>query len=939
MDYAGTHSRLTSGLSIFSRLGFALLSAMVACRHTPTPPAPKDDALDVTFAGCAAVVLDRRDGGVVCELGESRVVRLVGAASSVVIEVRHTAPSGSPNVRRVLSRFEASAPAPTHHVDVPLEVDELVVRSDSGGRPARFTLRIATARKVSWIDEAKAARAKGDRARARALADAHVDAPDEAERAAARDLLARVTLADGRADEAFPLFRAAIAAHRAAGRLSDEVDDSFALAFALHQRSHRYEEARAALDGVTSALRSYPEGAARALYYRGILASETGDARNALHLLRDAESRATRLGMSRLARNARAARALEMQVVGRSAESVTILEVLERDPEVKGCERFEIANDLGWGYLLANEASPDRPRGDPRPMLRAALADPSCSDAYLRSFALGNLATFEASTGNVKGAEERLAEAQAAVKEPRGTERLAWLDLEARILLARREGAKALARFDEERVLARAGLLLEIEWRALVGRADALVALGRRPDAVAAFLAAEEVLDRATLLVPLGEGRGSFVAERSKSARGAIELLVSLGQSEVAANVARRSRTRVLASVERTSRIEELSSADRARWEAAVRAYRAAREAIDADAASDWKLPSDALARANDARKQREQELHAALESAMAVLTRATRDGDAGASVATTPRTTERIAPGDLELVIHPGARDWVVFAADATQTTVHRVPDPKAPPAQLAPALFGPIKGRILAARRVRVRAYGTWLSVDVHALDLDGVPLLAKVAVDYPLGVRSASSTVTFDRRALVVGDPDNTLVASRAEAQLVAKAAGARMPSTLLIGSEATSRAVASALPRAGLFHYAGHAVLDATTLSSRLMLDGGGSLTVGDLFSLTPAPRKAVLLGCDAAREALGLDGLGLAHALVAAGTEEVLAPVSPVSDTLAKAVAEALYTGAAAEATLDLEASGSLAVAARLALVRVMELEPSSDWKAFRVLAR
>ena len=324
----------------------------------------------------------------------------------------------------------------------------------------------------------------------------------------------------------------------------------------------------------------------------------------------------------------------------------------------------------------------------------------------------------------------------------------------------------------------------------------------------------------------------------------------------------------------------------------------------------------------------------------MAVLTRATRDGDAGASSpATTAWATARIAPGDLELVIHPGAKDWVVFAADATQTTAHRVPDPKAPPAQLGPALFGPIKARILAARRVRVRAYGTWLSVDVHALDLDGAPLLAKVAVDYPLGVRSASSAVAFDRRALVVGDPDNTLVASRAEAKLVARVTGARMPSTLLIGSEATSRAVASALPRAGLFHYAGHAVLDATTLSSRLMLDGGGSLTVGDLFSLTPAPRKAVLLGCDAAREALGLDGLGLAHALVAAGTEEVLAPVSPVSDTLAKAVAEALYTGAAAEATLDLEASGSLAVAARLALMRVMELDPKSDWKAFRVLAR
>jgi hypothetical protein len=291
-----------------------------------------------------------------------------------------------------------------------------------------------------------------------------------------------------------------------------------------------------------------------------------------------------------------------MQVLGRSNESLAVLKALERDPEVTGCERVEIANDLGWASLLSNEASPDRPPQDPRPMLRAALDDASCSDAYLRSFALGNLARFELSRDNDTEAAKHLADARLAVKEPRGTERLAWLDLEARILLARHEPAKALARFDEERALARAGLLLDPEWSALVGRAEALQALGQRADAVTALLAAEEVLDRAILLVPLGEGRGTFVAERSRSARAAIELLLLLGRDEDAARVARRSRTRVLASVERSSRIELLAAGERARWEAALRSYRSAREAIDAEAANDWKLPADALARTTAAR-------------------------------------------------------------------------------------------------------------------------------------------------------------------------------------------------------------------------------------------------------------------------------------------------------------------------------------------------
>jgi tetratricopeptide (TPR) repeat protein len=932
VDYAGTNVGLTSARSIFAGAGFALvfagLAAIAACRRSPPSPLPSTDRpLEVTFAGCAGVVV--HDERVVCELGDSRALRVVVAQAATIHAIQGEAATPLP------ARVESAEHASIHHVDVPPGTERLVIRADVAGKPASHLLRIATARKIAWVDEAKALRAKGDRAGARALADAHVDAPDEVERTAATDLRARITLADGHADEAFPLFRTAIAAHRAANRISELIDDSFALAFALHQRSHRYEEARAALDAVGGQLHIYPEGGARAPYYRGILASETGDPRHALRLLREAETGATRLGMTRLARNARAARALELQVLGRFAESVSILEALEKDPEVKGCERVEVANDLGWGCLLANDASSDRARApqDPRPMLRAALDDTTCSDAYLRSFALGNLARFALTQGNETEAAKHLADAQLAVKEPRGTERLAWLDLEARILLARHEPAKALARFDEARALARAAFLLDPEWSALIGRAEALQQLGRRPDAVVALLAAEEVLDRAILLVPLGEGRGTFVAERSRSARAAIELLLVLGRTDEAARLARRSRTRVLASVERASRIELLDPGDRARWEAALGTYRAAREAIDGEAANDWKLPADALARTTEARKEREQTLHASFEAAMAVLTRATRaNGE--------PARDEPVAAGDLELVIHPGNKDWIVLASDAAKTSAHRVPDPRGTPAALASALFGPIATRLAVARRVRVRAYGPWLAVDVHALPFDGAPLLAKVAVDYPLGLRAASKAAAFERRALVVGDPDDTLVAARAEAMLVGKALDGRMPSALLIGPAATSRAVGAALARAGLFHYAGHAVQGSTEdWASHLRLVDGGRLTVADFLALAPAPRKAVLLGCDAARAFGEAEGVGLAQALIAAGTEEVLAPVKEVPDTLAKKLADALYAGAAADATLDLDANGSLAAAARLAILQVRAVDPDADWKVFRVLAR
>ena len=938
MDYAGTSQRLTSGRTISSgarALGWlvALVAlAGTACQRASPPPAPDaagDVPLDVSFAGCASVVALR---GVVCEVAPPRKLRIVvpERARDVVLRAGDASDAGAP----LLSRVERRDPATViHHVDVPDGVERIVVRAFVGDRPASFVLHLATARPIPWADEAKALRAKGNVAGARAIAEAHAGAGDDGERAAAADLLARLTLAEGHAEQAFPLFRAAIAAHRAAGRISDAADDSFALAFALHQRSHRYDEARAALDAVATDLDAYPEGRARAPYYRGILASETGDRRTALTLLRESEVRARALGMARLERNARAALALDMQVLGRIRESMDVLKALERDPEVVGCERVEVANDLGWGALLANEAAANEHEDAQGPLERAASAT-DCSDAYLRSFALGNLARLAMAKADVARAQTYLAEARAAVKDPRGTERLSWLDLEARVLLAQHVPERALARFDEERSLAKAGVLLEPEWSALVGRAEALDALGRRADAVTALAAAEDVLDRAMLLVPLGEGRGAFVADRSRSARLAIDLLVALGRSEDAARVARRSRTRVLASVERALRIELLSGGDRAKWEIAVRAYRGAREAIDAEAAGDWKLPADALARATEARQERERALRASLESAMAVLTHGSPDQAAGAG-------EEPALAGDLEIVVHPGKTGWIAFATDATRTTSHVVPAPASSPAELGAALFDPIASRVLAARRVRVRAFGGWRNVDVHALPFKGAPLLEQVAVDYPLGLRASAGagSATFERRAVIVGDPSGNLARAKAEAMLVSKALEPRLPLRLFLGTEAVSAAVAAQLPHAGLFHYAGHGRFESAGLASTLELAEGGRLSAGDFLALAPAPRKVVLSGCDAARTNGESDDLGLAQALVAAGAEEVLAPVHAISDVLAERLAAALYAGAAGDAACDLAGSGSLATAARIALLEVRKADPSSGWEVFRVLAR
>lgn len=781
-----------------------------------------------------------------------------------------------------------------------------------------FVLEVRPAKVYPWLDEAKAARAKGDPGRARELVAPHLGEEDGLAAALAESFVARLDLAKGRADEAIPHFRSAVARHRIAGRVSDAVDDSFALAFALHQRSRQYDEARAALDAIARDLEVYPEGRAREPYYRGILAGEIGDHRGALALLREATKRSTELGMTKVGRNARSSTALEMQELGRAKEAQAILVELEKEvaaaPDATPCERAELANNIGWGAILTGE--------DARPALERAIAISGCTDAYVRGFALGNLARVALRAGDADLAAKRLEEAKAAVTEPRGIERIENRILEGMIALARKQTQAALTVFDEALSSARAAYLKIQEWHALTSRADALVALGKKDDAAKSLIDAEKVLDESTLLVPLGEGRGSFVADRSRSARAAVELLVALGRAAEAAIVARRSRARVLAGVERALRIASLPPDERGAWEAAVRAFRTERTALDAAAANDWKLPADEVTRVIEERKGRERSIREALEKAMSVLSRSAR-------VEELPYVPP-LAVGDLELIVHPTTNGWVAIARDqALRAVAYSLPAPTGDAVELGKALLDPASAQIEHARRVRVFAYGAWRAVDVHALPYKNEPLVARVPVDYPVGLGAGKGWMRSER-VLVVGDPNGDLPRARDEARAVADSFSKERV-TLFVRDEATAPKIAEAIKTAGTFHYAGHGIYSGVEgWESALPLASGGRFGVADVLTLAPAPARVVLSGCDSAKSEGDAEGLGLAQAFVAAGSTEVLAPVRPVPDELAAKLASRIHRQGD---------EARLASALRDAVAAFRKEDPKADWAAFRVLAR
>ncbi len=821
---------------------------------------------------------------------------------------------------------------------VPKDTRELHATPASGG-PSRV-LALAPSSAPPWLAQAKAARAKGDVDGALEIARAHEKASEPVERALALGLLARIELGKGRPDASFPLFRESAELHRAAGRISDAADDSFALAFALNQRSHRYAEAREVLDGVHRWGTGYPEARARESYYRGTLALETGNARRAFLELQAARAEAARHGLGLLERNATNAYALQLELVGRVDEALEMLRALSAKvagaPDASPCEKVEIAINLGYGELLANEQQRDEAgakRHDPVNALTQALSAGTCKDEYLRRAALANLALAALQRNEPAVASERLREAKESAGAVRAVEVLFWNDLEGRIALVQKAAQRALAAFEEEARLASAMLAFEAEWRAAVGKAEALEMLGRNDAAIESYRFAEDRLTTVSFLVPFGEGRGSFVGDRSRSARLAVDLLVRLGRPKEALAIARSSRARIVQSLARSARVEGFDENARRRWEDALGAFRTARAALDAEAKDDWKLPRAEAARAQKGRERREQALRAALDEAYAIAAK-TRD-----------RSEPNLPPlpdAAVTLAFHPVRRGWAGFIATKGDVTSFALPSiPAEDDAAQTSSLIAPLRPHLAEARVVRVLSYGALREVDFHALSFDGEPLVAKVPVAYPLDLPAIDVPRTESAKptALVISDPTLDLESARKENERVTAAlrASNRWDLVVLEGKQASSVAVLPALARARLLHYAGHGLFGGRDgWQSVLPLAQGSHLAIGDVLASSAVPARVVLSGCETARSDPNSpsEALGLAQSFVVAGADFAIAPVRPVDDTLAARMSEALYGGLLESGEVDAPA------ALRAAQLAVMKgSEPTADWRAFRIVVR
>lgn len=889
---------------------FFVLGAVVCAGATLSPggDVPNVAPLNVEPSGCGVL---HRDGS--CERPPDGKLRVF---------IDETKP---PVVRfdgRELHAPALSAAGGTRlAIELPRDIHTARLEIEAGGRRGVLVLRASSS--PAWAVQALEKKARGDHAAVSAIVLPHVDDTDASSRARALGLLARAELALGRTNDAATHFRRSIGEAEAAGHVSDAVDDGLALSFML-SRAARWAEARSAIDRVEPLSRSYPDGRARVPYYRALSSFAFGDIRAAMRELDVARAQAERLGLTRLTWNIRNERALALERWGRRDDAIAELRALlsERDESISACDRATASFNLGFATMVRAQettgpCAPPSPPNDAEGWLAQSIAlnDTRCPDAVRSAMGHVLLGDLALGRGDLDRASEELERVD--LREATLGLRRDHLDLKARIHLARKEAPHALEAYERLVALARAEGRVDDERRALEGVGGAREALGQREAAIEAFTAADELLEAASVLVPLGEA-GSFQAARDTATRARVELLLASGREREALDLARAARVRLLTSVVSLDRIDSLPPEARARWEAAVARYRAERKKLDAEGARDWEKASSELLRVRAERDEALTRIRAALDDAMLEMPRApnatlppfgTTDATLFAMMTRTGAVVfiARKETASLRVVRLDALRD----RSSATQAIIGAAADDLA---------------RLESGSTVRIVTSADLACLDLHAEPLpSGAPLVTSMRVVYGLDLPSSVAPKPRPERVLVVSDSRDDLPFARDEGRLVAESFTRSGRATEhLSGRSASGPAFHDALQRATVLHYAGHAFDAEGDLV--LPLADGARFTVADALALPMSPERVTLSACTAGRitpSGVAL-GMGLVQAFLERGAREVLAPTRPVRDEIALALAHALVDGNA-----DLARS----------IARLREQHPNDDWAAYRVWGR
>lgn len=925
----------------------------IALQHTGSTSEPNQliPGLTIETNGCRSVRT-----GPICAIPKSRKINLWvktnnGTDLHVLIDDQAVTATRTPIQSGVLVPIEL--PKDVHEVFVKEMVGDKIVGS--------FRLQVEEVDEVRELEEAEARRSQNDYDGAlSALASLSHDTRPLV-RAQAKRMQARIERTKGNADQAIALFNESIPVDRDQGRVSDEIDDRLALVFTLlmnsTHRQDRFAEARRALEGIDALATQSPEGHSMIPYFRGLLALETGDFMGALEFLRAARDDAERVHREDLQRAIALSLANTLSTLGRFGEAREMLRDLERTltPGTDPCAKAALLTNIGWQIRASQRASAT---GDGFGGTEESPIDPSqtalaifrkdCKQPSAIANVLANLALMALDEGKPRDARRYLDEARQVTPRPTERDKSDWILAEAHLALTTKKPDAALNQFDKVAAIAQREGSSEHRIGAALGRARALEALGKLAEARKAYAHADILLEDKSLLIPMGEGRLSFLARYEEVARHRMSYLLrqangdTLGRTKwlrIAVDTARSNRARVLAAIQWMDRINHLDKDHRAEWEKSIAGYRNERESLDAKLA----LAMDTFAGKDLDIALREyeaaqQQLVTKLSKVLGIVAPTTALPQPSQTLANLPIVVE----GELLLVYHPTVDGWVGFAV--TTDDVVAVPlaavNTNTDPVELTRKLLAPFRATIDGASRIRFAAYGSLDQIRFHALPWNGRTLIHHAPVTYGLDLPAIASNKVPENdkpHAVIVADSLNDLPDASKEADKIAgllDKLGWRV--TKLVGDRATHQAVVEALAQSdtALLHVAGHAVVQGVDgWRSGIPLAKGGGLTLGDVVALPQVPRLVVLSACDGDKRGLEKDKsvLTLAQGFAVAGSAEVVAAVDTVNSERARSMMtlfyEALPHGSMPDAPALL----------RTAILKTGEDGKQTDWDTYRVL--
>ena len=214
------------------------------------------------------------------------------------------------------------------------------------------------------------------------------------------------------------------------------------------------------------------------------------------------------------------------------------------------------------------------------------------------------------------------------------------------------------------------------------------------------------------------------------------------------------------------------------------------------------------------------------------------------------------------------------------TERSAHRVLE------ELHELLLAPVRDRI-RTRRVVIVPHGELNGLPFHALERDGVPLLA----DHEVVQAPSASIYVHCRRergprtrtSLLLGVPDEVAPDIRRE---IEDLRGIVPHQRSFIGKEASSEVLRRYGRRAHLIHIAAHARFRHDDPMESGVLLGDGWLTIARIAELRLRPDLIVLAGCATGRVSVTEGGeiFGLVRGFLQAGAAGLMTSLWPVPDT-------------------------------------------------------